>query len=261
MKNILSVLIFSFCAAIGLYAQIEGSIFKFKNQWELGLGSETFFPSKLNQGIRTVYSPFAYLSPTIKGTYMRKLKFGKMDYGYKKIHFVLVGMGLNVHWMPTINDKIFYTGLNRADSTLRDTTILTKNRNGRATLSFFLDYTKEFSQQTGLRYRFGLGFEHHVVGLNFSNTTINDSPYKKSNEFFLYPPSLFSFTSTTFQWWLRAGIDKRINPFNYIGGTLMLGYGPEYKIVPDAQILSTFKVGIQVHFGFLGGYESVVRRK
>jgi hypothetical protein len=261
MKRFILAISFLIIGYSSLFSQIEGSIYKFKNQWEVGLGSQTFFPKTISQGIREIYSPLAYLSPLVNGTYMRKLRFGKMDYGYKRIHFLLLGLGAKAHWLPTINDKIFYTGLNRIDNTTKDTTILTKNRNGRASLSFFVDYTREFKQITGIRYRFGIGFEHHIVGANFANTTINDNPFKKQNTFFIYPGSLFSFSSTSVQWWARIGIDKRVGSFNYFGSTLMLGFGPEYKVVPDAQILPSLKIGIQLHYGFLGGYESVVRRK
>jgi hypothetical protein len=245
---------------INAYGQIEGSIYKFKNQWEIGAGSQTYFSKTVTSGIREVYSPFSYLSPLISGNYMRKFRFGKMDYGYRKIHFLLLGVGLKTHWMPTINDKLFYKGLNRLDSTYMDTTILNKNRNGRLSLSLFIDYTKEF-RSNGLRYRFGLGVEHHILGFNASNTTINGNSIKKTNTFSIYPPSLFSFSSTSFGWWLRAGIDQRIGSFNYFGGTLLLGYGPENKIVADSEILPTFKFGIQLHYGFLGGYEGVIRRR
>jgi hypothetical protein len=246
---------------IKAFGQIEGAIYKFKHQWEIGTGSHSYFSKTISSGFRKVYSPFSLLSPFINGAYMRKLRFGKMDYGYRKMHFVLASVGFRAHWMPSINEKIEYTGLNRMDTTTKDTVILTKNRNGRASISFFFDYTREFKQTTGLRFRFGIGFDHHIVSANFSKTTINDNPYKNQNTFFIYPGSLFSFSSTSFQWWARLGIDKRVGSFNYFGSTFMLGFGPEYKVIQDAQILPSLKIGIQLHYGFLGGYESVVRRK
>ncbi len=244
-----------------LYGQVDGGIFKFKNQFEIGLSSTTYIPKSIKQGIREIYSPFAYLAPSIKSAYIHKFKFGRMDYGYKRVHFILASAGLNVNWMPTIDDKISYTGFNRKDSTLKDTVLLSKNRNGRATLAFFLDYTREFKPRTGIRYRFGLGFEHHLFSLIFNKTTINKNPYTNSTELIPYPISLFSFNSTSFNWWARVGIDKRFGNFNYFGSAFMLGYGPEYQIVSNAKVVSSLKFAIQLHIGILGGSESVVRRK
>jgi hypothetical protein len=183
---------FIFILSLNLHAQMEGPIFKFKNQWEFGTGSQLFISKTIGNEISKIYSPFSYASLLIKGSYMRKFQFGKMDYGYKKLHFVLCGISLKTHWMPSINQKIQYTGFNKVDSTFRDTIFLSRNRNGRASLSFFFDYTRDFKRD--VRYRFGLGFEHHILRLVNNTQTINNVEIKKSTSLQVFAPSLLSFT-------------------------------------------------------------------